>query len=25
MTAATPPPGLSEPAYEAWAKGEVDR
>jgi hypothetical protein len=24
MTAATPPAGLSEPAYEAWAMAEVD-
>jgi hypothetical protein len=24
MTAATPPAGLSEAAYEAWARGEVD-
>ncbi|WP_372782608.1 EcsC family protein [Phenylobacterium sp.] len=24
MTAATPPAGLSEPAYEAWARGEVE-
>src|SRR6185312_15104081 len=24
VSAATPPPGLTEAAYEAWARGEVD-